>query len=162
MEKLQTIVLAIIEEDRSLRQLMADFPRSALETIVREGSLSFKDTLGHLAFWDDFTCHFFRCKIDPGSYRVVPPADFEKSSQEAIDTMDKLPFGEVLARYLEATGAMLEFLDDHWKDLSAKERNDFWVPVKHRKQHRLDLAEDLKQMRPAGLGEELRELSAPA
>ena len=162
LDQLRTLVKAILEEDRCLRQLLASFPRSNLEGAIREGSLSFKDTLGHLAFWDDFTSNFFLCKIDSCSCRVPPPSNFEESSREAIVAMNKLPFGEVLARYLEATGALLEFLENHWKDLSGKERNDFWVPLKHRRQHRLTLAEDLQLILGSDLGEGPRAMSAPA
>ena len=162
LDQLRTLVKAIVEEDRCLRQLMAAFPRSGLDVRIREGSLSFKDTLGHLAFWDDFTSHFFQCKIDPLSCRVPPPADFEKSSREAMAAMSERPFGEVLVRYLEATGALLEFLENNWNDLSEKDRSNFWVPLKHRKQHRLALAEDLQRIHLPEAGDEPRALSAPA
>ena len=162
LDQLRTLVKAIVEEDRCLRQLMAAFPRSSLDVGIRAESLSFKDTLGHLAFWDDFTSHFFRCKVDPLSCQVPPPADFEKSSREAMEAMSKRPFGEVLARYLEATGSLLEFLEKYWNDLSEKDRSNFWVPLKHRRQHRLALAEDLQQLRLTEAGQEPRAMSAPA
>lgn len=160
MDSLQNLVRAIAEEDRRLRQLLAAFPRSSLETRTRIGSLSFKETLGHLAFWDDFTSHFFHCKIDSCSCRVPPPVDFEESSRKAMLAMSRLPFGEVLARYLEATGTLLGFLKDHWGDLSVKERNDFWVPMRHRREHRLALGEDLNEILLCGSGEESERVAA--
>lgn len=127
-----------------------------------DGSLSVKDTLGHIAFWDDFTVQFFLCKIDPGAHRLAPPQNFEQSSADAIIAMRKLPFGEVLARYLEAHGALLDFLEGHWAAMSVKERNDFWIPLKHRRQHRQLLADELQRIRSADESENPREMSAPA
>jgi hypothetical protein len=151
-----------MEEDGLLRQLLAAYPKPFRELKASDGSLSFKDTLGHIAFWDDFTVNFFLCKIDPGAHRVAPPENFDESSRDAIVTMRKLPFGEVLARYLEAHGALLDFLGTHWQSMSEKERNDFWIPLKHRRQHRLLLEEELKKIGQVDDRENPREMSAPA
>lgn len=146
LDRSSTLIEALQEEDRLLRLLLGHFPPALRETALDAEGMSFKDTLGHLAFWDDFTVHFFLSKLDPVSCAVPPPSDFEEASRRARETMGALPFGEVLARYLEATGAMLAFLKERWGQMSEKEQSDFWIPLKHRRQHRLGLEETLERM----------------
>lgn len=110
------------------------------------GILSFKETLAHIAFWEDFTVNFFSCKTDRGSRTPVPPFEFEELSRKAMEEFGRLPFGEVLGRYLEASGAMTDFIKTHWNDLTERERHDFWIPLKHRRQHRLVLFKTLDGM----------------
>jgi len=133
------LVEAIMEEDRLLRRCLTLVPRADRSRPVNARGLSFKETLGHISFWDDFTVHFFQCKLDAASCTLPPPVKFEERSREALDRIRPLPFGEVLARYLESTGALLDFIEDHWDDLTAQERHDFWVPLKHRRHHRISL-----------------------
>jgi hypothetical protein len=135
----QMLVDALKDEDRLLRQRLANCPRELRETRSPDGALSFKETLGHIAYWDSFTVEFFTAKLDVGSCEPEAPVDFEGRSREALREMAGLPFGEILARYLEATGALVEFLKDNWERLSARERRDFWVPLKHRRHHRIAL-----------------------
>ncbi len=145
-----TLVEAINEEDRLLRQYLALVPRSERDAEGPDGALSFKETLGHISFWDDFTVHFFQSKLDDTSCALPPPVQFEERSREALRKMRKLPFGEVLGRYLESTGALVEFLKGNWGDLTEQEKHDFWVPLKHRRHHRISLAQGLG----IGVGEE--------
>ncbi len=142
-----TLVEAIKEEDQLLRRYLTSLPRSAREDHGPDGTLSFKETLGHIAFWDDFTVQFFQCKLDTASCMLPPPVEFEKRSREALSRIRPLPFGEVLARYLESTGALIDFLMAHWNELTERERHDFWVPLKHRRHHRISLGQAM------GLGE---------
>lgn len=137
------MVEAIKEEDRLLRHYLTLLPKPARDTCGLEGTLSFKETLGHIAFWDDFTVQFFQCKLDKTSCALPPPVRFEERSREALRRVRALPFGEVLARYLESTGALIEFLTTHWNELSAREKHDFWVPLKHRRHHRISLMQTL-------------------
>lgn len=132
-------------EDVELRRLVGSFSRDQRDRRPEVGRLSVKDTLGHLAYWDDFTVHFFLSKVDPASCRVPPPEDFEMASRRAMATMADLPFGEVLARYLEATSSLLDFLQEYWPRLTQKERADFQIPLKHRRSHRLELVELARQ-----------------
>jgi len=162
LDPLQTLIEGIRREDGALRRLVAAFPREIRDQRSEPEELSAKDTLGHLAYWDDFTVHFFLSKIDPASYRVPPPSDFEAASRRAMVTMADLPYGEVLARYLEATGAMIEFLEEHWENLSERERDDFQIPLKHRRQHRLKLSERWQQIDWQGLEEPPQKMSEPA
>ena len=126
-----------------LRQYLALVPRLRRDIPGTGGSLSFKETLGHISFWDDFTVEFFQCKLDQAACMLPPPVQFEERSREALHRIDSLPFGEVLARYLESTGALIEFLKTHWDDLTEREKHDFWVPLKHRRHHRISLAQSL-------------------
>lgn len=135
----QMLVDALKDEDRLLRKRLANCPRHLREARGPDGALSFKETLGHIAYWDSFTVEFFTAKLDVGSCEPQAPVDFEGRSREALREMAGLPFGEILARYLEATGALVEFLKDNWERLSARERRDFWVPLKHRRHHRISL-----------------------
>jgi len=154
----QSIVDAIVEEDRILRLRLASCPVALRESRASDESLSFKETLAHIAFWDDFTVSFFSRKLDRTSCNPSPPGDFEENSRKALSAAARLPFGEVLARYLEATGALIEFLRVHWDQLSDRERNDFWVPLKHRRHHRAALFESLDE----ALGSTTQELAAGA
>ncbi len=142
----KSLVDAFTEEDRLLRHRLAECPRVFRECRGFDGTLSFKETLAHIAFWEDFTVSFFFRKIDRGSCSPQPPQDFEKLSREAMKEFSRLPFGEVLARYLEAAGAMTDFIKNHWDDLTDRERHDFWIPLKHRRQHRLVLFQNLNRM----------------
>jgi len=146
----ETLIDAIKEEDRLLRQYLALVPRSERDARGPDGALSFKETLGHISFWDDFTVQFFQSKLDDASCALPPPVQFEERSREALRKMRELPFGEVLARYLESTGALVEFLKGHWGELTERERHDFWVPLKHRRHHRISLGQALGV---GGLGE---------
>ena len=129
-----------------MRHRLAECPRVFRERRGPDGTLSFKETLAHIAFWDDFTVNFFSRKLDRGSRTPAPPVDFEDLSRQAMKKFSRLPFGEVLGRYLEASGAITDFIETHWDQLTEKERHDFWIPLKHRRQHRLVLAKALDEM----------------
>ncbi len=139
----QTLVDALKDEDRLLRHRLAATPRHLREIRGPDGALSFKETLGHIAFWDSFTVEFFTTRLSVGLIDPAPPVDFERLSHQALSEMRDLPFGEVLARYLESTGALVEFLKSNWEKLSKRERQDFWVPLKHRRHHRITLLRSL-------------------
>ncbi len=141
-----------------MRHRLSECPRAFRECRGADGSLSFKETLAHIAFWEDFTVNFFSRKIDEGSCTPPAPVEFETLSQQSMEEFRALPFGEVLGRYLEATGAMIEFIKTQWRDLSEKERHDFWIPLKHRRQHRLVLFQNLDDM----MAEVEREKMTPA
>lgn len=162
LDSLKTLVEGIRREDAALRRLVGAFPRSPRERKPEGDRLSVKDTLGHVAYWDDFTVHFFLSKVDPASCRIPPPEDFESASRRAMATMADLPFGEVMIRYLEATSAILDFLAEYWPRLSEKEREDFQIPLKHRRQHRLELVELGRQWRWEEADEAARQMSEPA
>lgn len=164
MNHWQTLADALRDEDRLLRERLSLCPRSLRELRGPEGALSFKETLGHIAFWDAFTVEFFTAKLDVCSCDPPPPVDFEERSRQALDNLDGLPFGEVLVRYLESTGALLEFLQLNWHRLTPRERHDFWVPVKHRRHHRITLFRSLDAMLGAGAEAEVgsREMAAGA
>ena len=140
---MDALIKAIKEEDRLLRQYLTLLPRHARDEPGPEGALSFKETLGHIAFWDDFTVEFFQCKLDRTACELPPPVSFEERSRQAMRRLGPMPFGEVLARYLESTGALIAFLVAHWDKLTEREKHDFWVPLKHRRHHRIGLAQAL-------------------
>lgn len=140
----QTLVDAILDEDRILRRRLAGVQPPLTDRRGPDGTLSLKETLAHIAFWDGFTVRFFEDKLqgrDP-----APPEDFTRQSEEAIYEAADLALEEVLTRYLEATGALVDFLGRHWDDLSEKEQKDFWVPLKHRRHHRVILFRALDAM----------------
>ncbi len=140
------LVDAILEEDRLLRGRLTHCPHNFRETRGPGGGLSFKETLGHIAFWDNFTVEFFTHKLDRTALDPAPVVDFEERSRQALTSVANLPFGEVLARYLEATGALTSFLGQHWPELTTRERHEFWVPLKHRRHHRISLFQALDEM----------------
>jgi hypothetical protein len=142
----QMLVDAIMEEDSLLRERLAQCPQEVRDIKGPHGALSFKETLGHIAFWDSFTVDFFSNKLDKTCLDPSPLVNFEERSIEALETASQLPFGEVLARYLEATGSLTNFLGRHWGDLSPREKHDFWVPLKHRRHHRISLFQALDDL----------------
>lgn len=146
MNNWQMLVDAILEEDRLLRARLAECPQEVREKKGPYEALSFKETLGHIAFWDNFTVDFFSNKLDNTSLNPCPLVNFEERSKKALEKNSNLPFGEVLVRYLEATGALTTFLGKHWDELSPREKNDFWVPLKHRRHHRIALFQTLDEL----------------
>jgi len=141
----QTLVDSIVEEDILLRNRLTECSPELREMRSPQDGLSFKETLGHIAFWDDFTIRFFQEKLDRTTLDPLPPVNFEERSRDALRKMAALPFGEGLARYLEATGTLIEFLQANWNALSEREKYDFWVPLKHRRHHRISLFRHLNQ-----------------
>lgn len=147
MDPGELIVDALEQEDFLLRRLVAEFPRALRDLPGPRDRISCKQTLGHLAYWDDFAVRFFERKLDLAARTPPPPDDFEKDDSSVRERVQGLPFGEVLGRYLEATGALADFLRRHWTDLSERERQDFWIPLRHRRQHRLALARTLQALK---------------
>ncbi len=137
-----------MEEDRLLRERLNACPKDFREKRGSDGELSFKETLSHIAFWDNFTVEFFAHKLDEKCLDPNPMVDFEARSILALERAARLPFGEILARYLEATGALTQFLSKNWEGLTPREHHDFWVPLKHRRHHRISLFRALDEMNP--------------
>jgi hypothetical protein len=137
MDSPEVLIASVLAEDRLLQRLLQQCAAEHRELRGPGGTLSFKETLGHLAFWDTFAVHFFLSKLSSVPGRPSFPADFEERSREELRRLRKLPFSEVLDSYQKATMALVEFLRGHWHELSAKERQDFDVPLRHRRHHRL-------------------------
>ncbi len=141
MERPDTLIALFMEEDGLLRQLLARCKPEDREVRGSGGTLSLKETLGHLAFWDSFAVRFFEEKLAGTDHSL--PMDFEKQSREELKRLRKLPFDDVLASYQNSTRELIAFLQNRWQDLSPKQRLDFHVPLKHRRHHRLLLARAL-------------------
>ncbi len=142
----RTLVKAYEQEDLLLRKLVASCPRDLRDHAGAEGSLSCKSTLAHLAYWDAFTVDFFQSRFDPGTYPAQPPLDFEDRDRAALDNSSTLPFGEVLARYLEASHSLREFLGTYWDRLNSREKYEFRIPLRHHREHRLALEEVMSRV----------------
>ena len=142
------LVEAFRDEDTLLRRRIACSPADWKERPGPGGRPSIKDILGHIAFWDDYAVNFFTRKLDSGSMTPSPPMDFEQMSREARLRFLGLPYGEVLGRYLEATGAIITLLTDRWDELSSREHHDFWTPLRHRRGHRIILETSLERWVP--------------
>jgi hypothetical protein len=142
------LIEAFKDEDSLLRRGIACSPTGWRDLPGPGGRPSIKDILGHIAFWDDYAVSFFTRKLDFGSMTPPPPSDFEQMSHEARARFLGLPYGEVLGRYLEATGAIITLLTDRWDELSSRERHDFWTPLRHRRGHRIILETALERWVP--------------
>ncbi len=153
MSPWQTLADALIDEDRRLRRKLITCPPALRERRGPHGSLSLKEILGHIAFWDDFTVRFFTARLDPAQRSPDRPVDFDVLSRQAIAEARQRPFGEVLAGYLEATGALVGFIANHWDRLGEQEREDFWVPLKHRRHHRIELEQAMAELATGGPAE---------
>ena len=136
MDKPDTLIALLREEDRLMRQLLERCPPEDRETRGKGGTLSLKETLGHLAFWDTFAIQFFEARL-AGADPHETPSEFERRSREELERLRELSFDQAHERYLRATGGLIAFLQAHWHELSPKQRQDFHVPLKHRRHHRL-------------------------
>lgn len=140
----QSLVDGILDEDRILRRRLATVQPPLLHKRGPDASLSAKEMLAHVAFWDVFTVRFFEEKL---LGRVpAPPADFARESEQAIHEAADLTFEEVEGRYRLATENLITFLSRRWVELSPKQQRDFQVPLKHRRHHRRALFKALDAM----------------
>ena len=80
MKHWQTLADALLEEDRILRRRITSLPADLLAVRGPDGTLSFQETLAHIAYWDDFTVKFFSAKLDPDRPEPEPPGDFMNRS----------------------------------------------------------------------------------
>ncbi|MCP4570883.1 MAG: hypothetical protein GY838_00900 [bacterium] len=153
MNSWQTLIDGIVDEDRILRRRLAAVQPAMRDRRGPDGALSPKEMLAHVAFWDVFTVRFFEDKLagrDP-----APPDDFARRSEQAIHEAERLSFAEVEAHYYEATDQLVAFVQGHWAELSAREQRDFWVPLKHRRHHRVALFKILDAIAPPDSDSEL-------
>ncbi len=148
MERLDRLVGAIQDEDRRLRELLQQIPPDRREKAGPGGTLSVKETLGHLAFWDSFAVLFFERKLRGDRMDEGGGIDFEQRNRQEIKRLRSLPWHDVLELYDDATLRLAQFLRAHWAELSDRERNDFTTPLRHRRHHRLLLHRTLGAWRP--------------
>lgn len=137
MDRPDTLIAAIMDEDRLLRERLDLSPRELREVKGSGGTLSLKDTLGHLAFWDSFAVQFFNRKLDGVDEGETRPVNFEQRNREELQRIRELPFDEVYLLYRSATRNLISFLRNRWHELSAQQRRDIRLPLKHRRHHRL-------------------------
>jgi hypothetical protein len=140
VDKPDFLIASLMEEDRLLHDLLQTCSAEQKEQLGRGGALTVKETLGHLAFWDSFAVRFFLARLDTSGSRIEPPLDFDQRSRQELERVRALPYPEILDLYRRATRDLVGFLRGHWHLLSAKQRRDFLVPLKHRRHHRLLLA----------------------
>lgn len=143
MNRPDQLISAILEEDRLLRRRLEQCPEVLREVRESGGLLSFKDTLGHLAFWDSFAVRFFTRKLDGTVENDSPPLNFEQRNRQELKRVRQLSFAEVMKLYGEATRDLITFLNSRWHELSDKQRRDLHLPLKHRRHHRLLLEKTL-------------------
>ncbi len=156
MDRLEALIASVVEEDRRLRALVERLPPEARERAGPTGTMSAKETLGHLAFWDGFTVRFFEDRLSDrrtGSGL----ADFEARDRQERKRLRGRPFAEVLAIYDEATAHLVAFLREHWQALSDREHGDLLTPLRHRRHHRLLLERALEAAPAAGVAPPPRE-----
>ena len=156
MERLDRLVGALQDEDRQLRELLQRIPPDRREKAGPGGSLSVKETLGHLAFWDSFAVLFFECKLRGDETEAGGAIDFEQRNRQEIKRLRTLPWHDVLERYGDATLHLAQFLRSHWFELSDRERADFATPLRHRRHHRLLLERALSSWQPRPRAEQAR------
>lgn len=150
MDDVVTLIAAYAEEDRRLMELVARFPASTREIRGSERRLSVKQTLGHLAFWDDYAVRFYDSRGGQGRPKSLSPGQFEERNRQVLELICNDPFEDVLASYRSATRLLQGFLREHWQDLDARSRENFKIPLKHRRHHRRRLQELLAEL---GIGD---------
>jgi hypothetical protein len=143
MDRPDSFVTAILEEDRRLRALLDRCPDELRERSGSRGVLGCKETLGHLAFWDGFAVRFFLWKLGRSDEEFDVPFNFEERSQAEVERTRQLPFAEVIHSYTQSTHRVIAFLQEHWLDLSSQERADWTISLRHRRHHRLLLQRSL-------------------
>ena len=146
MDGVVTLIAAYAEEDRRLMELAAGFPVALRDTGGRKHRLSLKQTIGHLAFWDDFAVDFYNARCHDGHPAGLSFSEFEKKNRHLLERLCAEEWEVVLASYRRATRELSAFLTEHWNDLDEEGRENFKIPLKHRRYHRrrlAELAEDL-------------------
>ncbi|MFO7610283.1 MAG: hypothetical protein R6X35_14040 [Candidatus Krumholzibacteriia bacterium] len=139
MERWQDLADAVIDEDRRLRRLLTACPVAGREQPGPDGALSFKETLAHITFWDEAALVHLQGRADPARRTLAAPADLDAQGREAVARARQRPFGEVLAGYLEITGALVAFIAREWERLGPREREGLAIPLQHRRYHRQEL-----------------------
>ncbi len=137
MDRADALIAAITEEDRLLCDQLARCPQTLREMQGSGNSLSFKDTLGHLAFWDSFAVQFFNQRLDGMVRDESERINFEERNRQELKRLRELPYVEVHELYRKATRDLLAFLRQRWHELSGKERRDIHLSLKHRRHHRV-------------------------
>lgn len=141
MDGIVSLVAAFAEEDRRLTDLVEAFPVALLDTPGRRHKLSLKQTLGHLGFWDDFAVEFYTHRLEADATETVTFDDFETRNARLMDRLRGEAWETVLASYRRATRDITAFLNRHWDELDEEARENFKIPLKHRRYHRRRLAE---------------------
>ena len=141
MDGMVTLIAAYAEEDRRLMDLVSGFPVALREVCARKHKLSLKQTIGHLAFWDDFAVDFYKAQCEEGRPDSLSFADFEKKIRHLLERLCAEDWETVLASYRRATRELCAFLTEHWDHLEDDVRESFKIPLKHRRYHRRRLAE---------------------
>lgn len=157
MEDVVTLISAYAEEDRRLRGLVERFPATLRDTRGPDDRLSLKETLGHLAFWDDFAVRFHEASLRDGETENLSLEDFEVRNRQVLDLLRNDPYEDVLDSYLQATRMLQDFLRARWQDLDERARENFKIPLKHRRHHRRRLQETLEVFGGAQSGSSLAE-----
>ena len=160
MDRLGALIATIMEEDRRLREMLAARSCDLLEQPGPVGSMSAKEALGHLAFWDAYTVRFFEARL-AGRPAESGLDDFEERDRQERRLLRALPLAAVLETYRVATEGLIGFLRTRWRDLSDRERAELITPLRHRRHHRLLLERALAEI-PARAAEPPREESGRA
>lgn len=146
MDDVVTLIAAYADEDRRLMELVERFPASTRDVRGSERRLSVKQTLGHLAFWDDYAVRFYDTRCHDGRPEPLAPGEFEARNRQVLELICNDPFEDVLASYRSATRELQTFLREHWHDLDPRSRENFKIPLKHRRHHRRRLQELLAEL----------------
>ncbi|MHB8080101.1 MAG: hypothetical protein ACYDIE_12705 [Candidatus Krumholzibacteriia bacterium] len=158
MDRLEALIAGIVEEDRRLRVFIDQLSPENRESAAPTATMSAKEMLGHLAFWDGFTVRFFEDRL--GDRRSGSGlADFEARDRQERKRLRGRPFAEVVAIYDEATAQLVAFLRGHWHALSDREHADLITPLRHRRHHRLLLERSFAAVPPPGDQPRAREQS---
>lgn len=141
MDGVVTLIAAYAEEDRRLMDLVAGFPVELRDVGGRLHRYSLKQTVGHLAFWDDFAVEFYHAYCHEGCPASLSFSDFEDKNRHLLKQLCDQDWEMVLANYRRATRELCVFLTSHWDELDEDARRNFKIPLKHRRHHRRRLAD---------------------
>jgi hypothetical protein len=141
MDGVVTLIAAYADEDRRLTELVSGFPESLRDTCGRRHRLSLKQTIGHLAYWDDFAVDFYRARCSEENPEPLSFAEFEEQNRDLIEQLCAQDWETILSSYRRATRRLCAFLTERWDELDEGARDNFKIPLKHRRYHRRRLSE---------------------
>lgn len=146
MDEAVMLIGAYAEEDRRLLELVERFPPAMRDLCPADGRLSLKQTLGHLAYWDDYAIRFYDIRCHHGVTEPLSPSEFDERNRQVLELIYHDPYEDVLCSYREATRLIVTFLRVHWSDLDDASRKNFKIPLKHRRHHRRHLQKLLESL----------------
>ncbi len=139
----EILIAAYREEDARLRRLAAAFPLRRRREVPPGCQRSLTATLGHIAFWDGYAVDFYSRRLDGRETDTLTFQEFLARDAAEQQRWEQLPYRQALAAYTDTTRRLLDFLAARWEEMNPGLRDDFTIPLEHRRHHRKQLERGL-------------------